>query len=156
MTRGVLVGRAVEFAARRATGSRAAYKRASDASEDVDYLLIDGASGAFTENETITGASSGATATYTLIVGLGFQVGEVVTGATSGTTATVDSLNPLMVSSPSAGGFADAEDVTGGTSGARCLLATPGSSGDADVSVENTYGQRDTGGVLADAYEFLD
>ena len=65
-------------------------------------LDVSGESGAFTEYETITGGTSGATAIvlkhdpdlHYLIVGQvegTFQVGETITGETSGTTATVAS-----------------------------------------------------------------
>lgn len=117
------------------------------------FLLVDNQSGAFAASEILIGGTSGATASYTSVSNLPFQVGEVVTGATSGSTGTINALHPFKISSPSAS-FSDNEEIVGGTSGARALLATPSQSGVVDVSVENVHGQRAVGGIYPGLYVY--
>lgn len=119
-----------------------------------DFLLVSSVSGAFTASETLDGASSLASASYTSIGDLDFSVSESVTGVTSGAQGTLQSISPFKVSGVSGGPFTDGEDITGGTTGALAKLDTPGSTGDVDVTVENSNGQRLTGGALAAAFEY--
>ena len=70
----------------------------------------------FTEDETITGTDSGATATIdeisdgtltlSSVVGT-FQVGEVITGSVSGTTATIDTISLPDITVTNTGGTTD-------------------------------------------------
>ena len=74
---------------------------------DPSYVQFESASGSFTDGETITGGTSGASATVdsttsTEVLDVSsvsgtFKAGETITGGTSGTTATVSELNPKSI-----------------------------------------------------------
>jgi len=119
------------------------------------YLMVDSVTDIFEDAETITGGTSGATADLSDDpVCPQFEVDETVTGQTSAETAVVKEASPLRVDTIS-GDFAADEEILGGTSGARATLDDPAMNGDVDVTVENaTYGQRPSGGVLVDGFEY--
>ena len=118
------------------------------------YLLIKDLSGPLTASETLTGSGSGASAPYTGNGDPNFANGETITGVTSGATATCIDGPGLVIQSPS-GPFTAGEEITGGSSGARAQLANPTwYDGTVDVSVENDHGQRHTGGSLTGVFEF--
>ena len=119
----------------------------------VDFLLIIAQAGTWVGGETLTGVNSAAATNFLVLTDLPFVVGETLTGASSGASGSVETVVPLTVSGVTTA-FADAEEVTGATSGARALLGAPSMSGLADVSVENTNGQRHTGSVLVDAFDY--
>jgi hypothetical protein len=118
------------------------------------FLLVGDNDGEFTDTETLTGGTSSAEADVTATTRPVFEVGETVTGETSGETGTVSTLDPLRVTDPS-GAFTAGEDISGGTSAAMATLdgATP-MDGAVDVTVENDWGQRETGAVLAGAFTY--
>lgn len=84
-------------------------------------LVLSGVSGTFQVDETITGGTSGATATLRLIDGgdyyfLGnsstpFQAAETVTGGTSGATATVSSLLDPIITGQNGDGYVITVDL---------------------------------------------
>lgn len=109
------------------------------------YTIVPTA-GAFQAGETVTGATSGASATLAAIDGVRvklagvtgtFIAGDVVTGASSGATGQLGFAYSVTVTS---GAFQTGETVRGGTSGAVGLLA--------DVGV-NRFAIRVTSGTFA-------
>lgn len=78
--------------------------------------------------------------------------GEGLTGMTSGARGAL--ITPFRVSAPS-GEFAAGEVVRGDASGACALLGSPAVSGLVDVTVENEYGRRHTGGTLVGGFTYL-
>lgn len=98
--------------------------------------------------------SSGAVATVSAASLPIFQEGEQLHGHASAAVATVLSIAPLVVGAPTAG-FSPGELVQGATSGATVKLdPTTPYSGLVDISVENEYGRRESGGTLAGAFTF--
>jgi hypothetical protein len=120
-----------------------------------NYLMVKTVSGTFQDAEVLTGGTSGATATTDADPSVpAFSAGETITGQTSAVTATCQEVSPLRVDTLS-GSFTAGEEIKGGTSGARATLhASAPMDGDVDVTIENTWGQRSTGGTLAGAFEY--
>jgi hypothetical protein len=103
---------------------------------------------------TITGSTSGASATVETMTSPTLLVGEIVVGASSAAQGTVRSMHPFVVDSPS-NGFAPEELVYGIASKTVVRLSTsPAYSGVVDITVENEYGQRKTGNKLVGAYTY--
>jgi hypothetical protein len=98
----------------------------------------------------VTGPTgSGPVASVTLPA---FIVGEGVTGLSSSARGTF--VAPFCADAPSAA-FANGELLKGDASGATALLGTPAYSGAVDVTVENEYGIRQTGGTLVGGFTYL-
>jgi hypothetical protein len=84
----------------------------------------------------------------------GFVVGEGVTGLTSGARGAIKSLSPFVVDAPTRA-FVANEEVVGTASGASLRLKAIPYSGAVDVTVENEYGQRVSGGTLVNGFSYL-
>ena len=98
--------------------------------------------------------SSGGTADIDSVEAVPFTVGETVFGLSSVVSGTVREDMPLLVYAPT-GGFAPNELIQGADSGALAkLTGSPAYASLVDVSVENEYGQRLTGGTLSGAYTY--
>jgi hypothetical protein len=78
--------------------------------------------------------------------------GEGLTGMTSGARGAY--VAPFSINAPS-GVFAASEVVRGDASGSCALLGSPAISGLVDVTVENEYGRRHTGGTLVGGFTYL-
>lgn len=119
------------------------------------YLLVATISGTFVSGEHITGAASSTTAVLTSVAPRPFSIGETLQGQDSGCTAVVTSLNPLRAGNISPGGFTHGEEVFGTTSNARAKLGSPWYDGNVDITLDNEYGARDSGGHLSLAFEII-
>lgn len=102
----------------------------------------------------MTGGTSGAIGTVASLTTTMFLPGENIIGLTSAAQGVIRTRNPLVVDAPS-NGFAPSEYVRGTASNTLAKLTTsPAYSGLVDITVENEYGQRKTGGALLGAYTY--
>lgn len=102
----------------------------------------------------MTGGTSGAIGTVASLTTTMFLPGENIIGLTSAAQSVIRTRNPLVVDAPSSG-FAPSEYVRGSASDTLArLTGSPAYSGLVDVTVENEYGQRKTGGALSGAYTY--
>jgi len=107
---------------------------------------------------TVSGGSSGATGTINAVSMPLFSDGEIGRGTTSLTSGLMrdSAATPYapVVDNPT-DSFAPGELVEGTVSGAMVKLSgSPAYSGLVDITVENEYGQRDSGNTLEDAYTY--
>lgn len=102
----------------------------------------------------VVGGSSGAYGNVLTAQMILFQAGEQITGLASGARGVLLDGPTFVIDQPT-GGFAPNELVVGTASGATAkLAASPAYSGAVDVTVENEYGRRDSGGKLVLGYTY--
>ena len=119
----------------------------------VNHIYVRNITGKFSDGEEIT--TSGAYSD--LVSGFSddqFVVGETITGMTSGDTGVVVQAMPLRISGTT-GPFSPGEDIQGKESGARGTLShNDPFNGLVDVTIKNSFGVRESGHCLPNAFEY--